>query len=139
MITGGIVETDFYKAIKETELAKQVNGEVYRAEYRPRDSKKEDIIVILTTLTAGQIQDGVVTVLIYVPDIDFDGTGELRRNNARIQDLEICCLTALKELRIELKDYNDIALQQGIQSFEDTNEQHFISMRISFRLLNKNF
>ena len=141
MKTGGAIEADFYKALSNTELAKEVSGGVYRADFRPRNSKKEDIIVRFTAVSAGQSQEGVVTVLIYVPDVNVRGEGEKRRNSARISELEAAAAAMMETLPFapELADYDGISCQTGIQSYPDGNEQHFVSVRISFNYLNKNY
>ena len=64
------VQTDIIDLLQNSELAAEVTGEIYRKGYRPRDSRKEDIIVIFTTGLPDEIQTGVVTVNIYLPDID---------------------------------------------------------------------
>lgn len=141
MKTGSAIEEDFFLAVQKTELARIVSGEVYRADFRPRDSKKEDIIVRFTAVTSGQTQEGVVTILVYVPDIDVRGVGGKKRNSARLAVLESAAADMMTELAFapELKGYDRIELQTGIQSYPDTHEQHFVSVRINFKFLNKNY
>ena len=136
MKTGSEIESDFYKAVKDTELAKEVNGDVYRSDFRPRDSQKEDIVVRFTAVTSGQLQDGVVTLLVFVPDIDANGEGNKKRNSSRIETLEKFGVTAVGEIRRTLVEYDDIKLETGVNSYPDDNEQHFVSIRISFKYLN---
>lgn len=141
MKTGGEIEADFYSAIQNTELAKSVSGKVYRSDFRPRNSKKEDIIVRFTAVTSGQMQDGVVTVLVFVPDIDVRSVGEKRRNSARLSELETAAADMMDGLPFapELAEYSDIACAEGIQSYPDNDASHFVSIRISFKYLNKNY
>ena len=139
MKTSGEIETDFFNAVQSTELAKEINGGVYRADFRPRDSKKEDIIVRFTAVTAGQEQEGVVTVLVFVPDIDLRGKGGKVRNSARLTKLEKYGVTAVGEIRRILKDYDRVSLESGVQSSPDNNEQHFVSIRIGFTYLNEDY
>ena len=138
MRTGSEIETDFYRAVQETDLAKNVNGKVYRDDFRPRNSKAEDIIVRLTAVTSGQVQDGVVTLLVYTPDLDASGKGAKKRNSKRLAELEILAAQAVEDLALILGEYNDVSLETGIRSYRDDNEQHFVSARIQFEYLNEN-
>lgn len=142
MKTGSEIEEDFYQAIRNTEFARAVvKGEVYRSDFRPRDSKKEDIIVRFTAVTSGQIQEGVITVLAYVPDISVRGVGAKVRNSARLSELETAAAAMMESLPCspELRDYNGITCETGIRSYPDGNEQHFVSVRINFKYLNNKY
>lgn len=139
MKTGNEIEAEFYQAVKNTTLAAQVNGEVYRDDFRPRDSVKEDIIVRLTAVTSGQVQSGVVTLLIYTPDIQVRGkSGVRKRNSARLTELESLAAQAVEEIAESLDGYDQVMTETGIRSYRDDNEQHFVSVRISFEYLNEN-
>lgn len=135
MKTGSEVESDFYKAVLETELAKEINGAVYRSDFRPRNSKKEDVVVRLTAVTSGQLQYGVVTLLVFVPDVDATGQGHKKRNSARICKLEQFGVSAVDEIRQILTEYDNINLETGVDAYPDDNEQHFVSIRINFSYL----
>lgn len=69
------IQGDIYRLLMDSTLHEQITGEVYRKGMRPRDSRKEDAVVIFTAGLADQIQTGVVTVHIYVPDTDPYGNG----------------------------------------------------------------
>lgn len=137
MKTGNEIEEDFFVAIQNTALAKAINGSVYRSDYRPRNSSYEDIVVRFTAVSSGQTQEGVVTVLVYVPDVDVNGIGNKKRNSSRLLELEKKADEMLTELSSmqELHQYDDIGLQTGIQSYPDSQEQHFVSIKISFKYL----
>lgn len=140
MKTGFQVETDFYRAVKNTELYRKIKGDVYRDGLRPRDSKKDDIVIRLTALSVGQLQEGVLTILVFVPDIEMSGVGNLKRDINRLSKFEDLGAKAVEEIRKELKDeYNEVKLQTGIQSYPDSNEEHFVSIRIQFQVLNKDY
>lgn len=85
------VQGFFFSLVKRSTLASAVSGSVYRASadstYRPRDSRLEDIEVIVTSSSAER-QEGVVTVLIYVPDTDPYGNGVKVKDGARTAQLE---------------------------------------------------
>lgn len=50
-------------------LSNIVKGGVYRSECRPQDSGREDAEIVVSTVSSGQVQRGVVKVNIYVQDI----------------------------------------------------------------------
>ena len=72
MKTQTAVEQDFYDAISKTQLAEMVSGEIYKSRIRPLNSTAEDIVIISTALNASQLQEGVVTILIYTQGIKRD-------------------------------------------------------------------
>ena len=63
------VENDFYNMIKAADIVTKVNGGVYAGGQRPQNSTKEDIEVICTTLSATEVKEGIVTLLIYVHNV----------------------------------------------------------------------
>lgn len=138
MKTGNEIEGEFYTAVKTTTLAAQVSGDVYRDDFRPRDSVKEDIIVRLTAVTSGQVQSGVVTLLIFTPDIQARGkSGIKKRNSQRLAELETFAAQAIDEIAEALDGYNNVMTETGIRSYKDDNEQHYVSVRISFEYYNE--
>ena len=83
------VQSDIITLLRDSPLAEDVSGKIYRNGYRPRDSRAEDIIVTFTAGIPDQIQTGVVTVNIFVPDIDPYDNGVLVEDGARAEELEI--------------------------------------------------
>lgn len=86
--TGKQIQSDVLALLKSSSLPALISGKVYRKGYRPRDSKAEDAIVIFTAGLPGQVQTGVVTINIYVPDIDPYENGVLVENGQRCETLE---------------------------------------------------
>lgn len=82
------IQGDVYRLLKDSVLATQISGGVYRSGNRPRDSKKEDAVVIFTSGLPDEIQTGVVTVNIFVPDIDPNDDGVLLEDSERTEELE---------------------------------------------------
>ena len=70
------VLNDLRGLVVDSPLAAMLSGQVYMQGQRPRDSRKEDLILIFTAGTAEQVQSGFVTLNIFVPDISIyeDGT-----------------------------------------------------------------
>lgn len=73
MKTAKDIQGDILTLLRGSEVASLISGGIYRAGYRPRDSRLEDAVVIFTAGLPTQIQTGVVTVHIYVPDITLGG------------------------------------------------------------------
>ena len=43
------IQGDVYRLLQDSVLSGMISGEVYRSGYRPRDSNREDAVVIFTT------------------------------------------------------------------------------------------
>lgn len=126
------VQTDIIDLLRNSELAAEVTGEIYRRGYRPRDSRKEDIIVIFTTGLPDEIQTGVVTINIFIPDIDPYGNGVQEEDGERSETLE-----ALAQCWVEnLSGTNYLfELQQTIYTeAEPEINQHFVVVKLRYRL-----
>jgi len=133
--TGKQVQTDIIALLKNSELADAVNGEIYRFGYRPRDSKAEDIIVFFTTGFTEQIQTGIVTLNIYVPDIENPNNGVLLEDGRRCEELEIASCNWVESLTAGRSDYK-FSLQQTIYTeTEQEINQHFVVVKLRYDLL----
>lgn len=133
MRTAAQIADDFYKALKGSDLARRLSGKVYHSGLRPVGSRKEDAVVVFTSGQAGQIDEGTVTVIIYVPDICIDGSKTLVANRRRATEVEIAALDWVRGLQKTLTDY-EIELSQSIDTYADEDtEQHFVSVRIGYR------
>lgn len=138
MKTASSVEQDVYTLLTGSALASTVNGAVYRSGYRPAGSGKEDIVVVYTSGDARQIQDGIVTVLIYVPDIEFRKDRRPVKDGARCSQLEAAALTWFGGLNTAQNDYR-FTLDRAIQTVPDPDtREHFVSLRLRFRHLTDN-
>lgn len=131
------VQTDIIKLLEGSILAEGVNGAIYRAtpdsSNRPRDSRMEDIEVIFTSGLPDQIQTGVVTLRIWVPDIDPYANGVLVENGARTAEIEALAQRWVDSLKAGLSNYL-FRLQQTIGTEAEPDiAQHFVSARLSYR------
>ena len=56
------IQGDVYRLLKNSTLSSMISGDVYRGDgktsNRPRDSRKEDAVVIFTSGLSGDIQTG---------------------------------------------------------------------------------
>lgn len=126
------IQGDIYRLLKDSPLHEQITGEVYRQGCRPRDSQKEDAVVIFTTGLADQIQTGVVTVNIFVPDVDPYENGVLVEDGERTEQVERLAQEWVDSLTADRSCYR-FRLQQTIYT-EDEPEinQHFVVVRLRY-------
>ncbi len=126
------VQGDIYRLLKGSALCSMVSGDVYRSGYRPRDSRLEDAVVIFTTGLPDQIQTGVVTVNIYVPDIDPYQNGVLVEDGERTETIERLAQEWVDGLTTDRSCYK-FRLQQTIYTEEEPDiHQHFIVVKLKY-------
>lgn len=132
MLTASKVQTDVYNMLKDSALSSMISGAVYRAGYRPRDSRAEDAIVTFTAGTVGEVEKGVVTVNIYVPDIDPYENGVLVEDGARTDELEQAAAEWVQTLTAEKSDYK-FKLNKTIYTEADRDtKQHFVVVILEY-------
>ena len=130
--TGKQVQGDIYRLLKDSTLYTMISGEVYRSGNRPRDSKLEDAVVIFTTGIPDQIQTGVVTVNIFVPDIDPYQDGTLREDGERTEEMERLAQAWVDSLTAEVSCYK-FRLMQTIHTAEEADiNQHFVVVKLAY-------
>lgn len=127
--TGAEIEKDIYQLIAAKIKAK-INGEVYNSAGRPTDSHKEDAVVIFMTGTEGQIQEGIVTVNVYVPKINSK-SGRKLKDTARCRALEAELMNAIDQSTTT--EYY-LSRKTMIQTFdEEAINQNFVNAQIYFK------
>jgi len=132
--TGQQIEDDIFGMVRTSPLASFVNGTTYKFGTRPRGSVKEDIVVKFVTGLDGQIQDGVVVVNIFVPDIDSSTAGYFVRNINRCKQIEMEANIWAATLTAAESNYK-FSLSQMIYTQEEPEiKQHFITVRLKFQL-----
>ena len=132
--TGSQILSDVYQMLRNSSLPTLISGEVYRKGYRPRDSKAEDATVAFTAGLPGEVQTGIVTVNIYVPDIDPFSNGVLVENGQRCAALEQAAAEWVKSLTADKSNYK-FELQQTIYTEADAAiNQHFIVVKLKYQL-----
>lgn len=132
--TGQQIEDDIFGFVKNSPLAALVTGLTYKFGMRPRNSTKEDIVVKFVTGLDGEIQDGVVVVNIFVPNIDAFNNGVLVRNITRCKQIEMEANIWVASLTAGKSNYK-FSLAQTIYTQEEQSiNQHFITVRLKFRL-----
>lgn len=131
--TGKQIQGDIYRMLKASTLATAISGEVYRNGLRPRDSQKEDAIVIFTTGTPDEIQEGVVTVNIYVPDIDPYDNGVTVEDSERTEELEQLADEWVNSLTADKSCYKFRLMQTIYTEDEAAINQHFVVIKLQYR------
>lgn len=130
------VEQDFYNAIKKSALMSLVKGGIYKKEMRPFDSKDEDIIVMVSSLTMAQRQEGVMTILVYVPMVEGRSNGDMLPDKKRIGVIEKSCCELPRELVGLMPEYDGIDIYSSLVSQIDRNEElSYVSLKIKFSYL----
>ncbi|MDR0864960.1 MAG: hypothetical protein LBO74_08520 [Candidatus Symbiothrix sp.] len=134
MKTGKQVQSDIIALLKNSALPNAVNGKIYRFGYRPRDSKAEDIIVAFTTGIPDQIETGVVTINIFIPDIEAPDTdnGVMLEDGKRSEELEIAAAEFVKSLTVEKSNYKFNLRQTIYTEAELEINQHFIVIKLGY-------
>ena len=130
--TGKQVQGDIYRLLKDSTLYTMISGEVYRSGNRPRDSRLEDAVVFFTTGIPDQIQTGVVTVNIFVPDIDPYNDGTLIEDGERTEEVERLAQAWVDSLTAEVSCYK-FRLMQTIHTAEEAGiNQHFVVVKLAY-------
>ena len=130
--TGKQVQGDIYRLFKGSTLYTMISGDVYRNGYRPRDSRLEDAVVTFTAGLPDQIQTGVVTVNIFVPDIDPYKNGVLVEDGWRTDELERLAQAWVDSLTAAVSCYK-FKLMQTIYTEEEAEiNQHFIVVKLGY-------
>lgn len=131
--TGKQIQGDVYRLFKDSTLYTMISGEVYREGYRPRDSRLEDAVVIFDTGLSDEIQTGIVTVDIYVPDIDPYGNGVLVEDGQRTEQLERLAQAWADSLTAEVSCYMFKLGATIYTEYEPDINQHFVVVKLKYR------
>lgn len=131
-LTSKKVEGDFRRFLIDSDLARGLSGQVYRNGMRPRDSRKEDAVVIFTSGLPDEIQTGVITINIYVPDLDGNGTGVFEQDGQRLEEIERAAQDWVESLTANRSCYR-ISLRQSIHTMEEPEiNQHFVVVKLGY-------
>lgn len=124
------IQGDIITLLKASGVQSLVNGSVYRNGYRPRDSRLEDIVVIFTTGLPTQVQTGVVTINLYVPDIELNGV--YVENGARTAALERALQTWVDNLSCRKSGYKFTQQYTVTTEADDEIQQHFVVVMLRY-------
>lgn len=132
MLTAHKVQDDIMALLRESELVDYVTGEVYRKGYRPRDSRKEDIVVIFVTGTPEQVERGAVTLNIYVPDITPYNNGVYVEDGLRVSQIEHLADLWVQSLKARRTNYLFNLLRTISTMREETTHEHFVVVQLEY-------
>lgn len=138
-MTGGQLETILYNALKAMDLP--ITGEVYYSGMRPtqngNDQNKEDIVVRSLTGDNKQVQKGSCLVNVYVPDITV-ASGAVLKDKRRTDALEQWATTLPKALT---RATGILFRPSGMITTlkEPDIKEHFVSLKMDFKLLNEHY
>ncbi len=135
--TGSDVEDYIYQLLRHSDLAGIINGTIYKEGLRPRDSETEDAVVIFTAGLPGQTQTGIVTVNIFVPDIDPYDSGVTVKDGERCREIEAASQQWVDSLTAGMTNGYLIRLNDTIKT-EDEPEirQHFVAIKLKYKYAN---
>lgn len=121
---------DMYQVLRTSQLKIAVNGSLYKMQ-RPDDSTKEDIVINALPIVSGDIDECIVNVNIFVPDlhISIAGKQQTQPDFARMKQL-----TDLGKLSLE--EYSSQTFRYFIDNIgvfrEQSINQHYINFRLSY-------
>ncbi len=78
------IKEAFYTLLEASELSEMISGSVYR-DRRPLNSRVEDVVISVLATGAGQIQQFMLNVNVYVPDVKREK--EFIYNEERVKSL----------------------------------------------------
>lgn len=131
-LTSKQVEGDFLAMLQGSSLATELSGGIYRQGLRPRDSNLEDAVVVFTAGRSDEIQSGVVTIVVFVPDVAPYGNGVFVEDGARVEQLQGLASEWVQSLDASKSNYR-IRLENTITSHnEEESKQHFISVVLRY-------
>lgn len=135
--TGHQIESDIFSLVKASGVMDSLDGGLYRKGIRPQDSDKEDLVVIFTTADGEQVQEGVVTLNAYVPDIAVKGYSAKVEDIRRAEEIEALIQGLVDGMRLSHSDYL-FSLKEAVHTQrEEGMGQSFVVAKIKFRILSK--
>lgn len=125
------VRQDIYAIIKDSDLEKAINGEL-RYIPRAKNSKGEDCIISVLDGDNAQIQDCIVNVNVYVPNITSGG--ESVENIIRTKELSKICESVLSS---RFGRYFRIYLEKQRIVPVNGKDEHVINNRVRYKFNNE--
>lgn len=130
------IENEVFDALEHL-FEGRISGSLYPRDCRPIDSKLEDAVILVSNVSAGQIQEGRARLNIYVPDID-NGYGRLVPDIGRLEEIAAIDEEVVACLNEYDTDY-EFGLFQATSTIAapDIN-QHFVNINLEFRYVTFN-
>jgi hypothetical protein len=128
--TGGNIETDIYNLLSSGLKTICSTGNVYKSEGRGKNATTEDAVVIFMGGLDDQVQEGIVTVNIFINDID-NGTGTKVKDAGTCRSVESSLLSLIDSATTT--EY-ELTRKSIIQTFAvEEIDQHFVNAKIQFK------
>lgn len=132
-LTSRQVQGEVYRLLRLSPMAGALSGGVYRAGLRPRDSRREDAVVVFTTGLTGEVETGVVTINVYVPDIDPRADGVWVEDVRRTEQVERMAAEWAASLTAATTGNYLFRLSGAIETHEEAEtRQHFVTVRLRY-------
>ncbi len=124
-----------YEVLKTSSLKSSITGKVYEYQ-RPVNSNVEDVVINSLPITNDQLQEAIVNVNVFVPNLEVEETGDISRQVPNITRLKTLAGLAVQNLTDGISgDYTWDVQQQTLME-DDESKQHFINIRIQFFVSN---
>lgn len=121
---------DVYQVLRTSQLKTAVTGGLYKLQ-RPDDSTKEDIVINSLPIVAGDVDQCVINVNVYIPDLQISiaGKPQTQPDFARMKQLT-------DYGKLVLEEYTSQTFRFFIDNIgvfrEQSINQHYINFRLSY-------
>lgn len=132
MLTAHKVQDDIIAMLRGSALEEYVTGGIYREGYRPRDSRKEDIVVVFVTGTPEQVERGAVTLNIFVPDITPYNNGVYVEDGLRVSHIERSADAWAQSLVASRSNYRFKLLRTISTMRDEAAHEHFVVVQLEY-------
>lgn len=133
MKTGEEIKDDVYKALKGTDLVKEVTGTLRKRD-RLEISDREDVIISILGNELAQYQRAYVNVNIYVQDVW--GEGQLEIHDKRVKKLCRMAMDEMGVIRLERGKIRITLAKQEVVPLREAHE-HMINNRLLYEIIHK--
>lgn len=130
--TTGEIKDDIYALLRHKPISDDLTGSVYFQGLRPKDSRLEDTIIAVTTATADEVQQGVIAILVYVPDITVNGL--IQEQTERTRAIERALNAWCRQMTAGKSDYLFKLKEAVTTDKEAATNQHFVTARLGFKI-----
>ncbi len=125
-----IIEQDLYGVLSDF-FKDKISGNLYLKGTRPANSDVEDAVLTVSSVNAGQKQEGRFKINVYIKDIDIN-SGRFVRNIQRIREI-----SALNQFIISVLNENILEYAFSEVATKDIEEpktqEHFVNFNIEFK------
>jgi hypothetical protein len=132
MLTAHKVQTDIMAMLADSKLTAEISGKVYRRGYRPRDSRLEDVEVLFINGIPGQVEQGAVTLNIYVPDITPYNNGVYVEDGHRVAHIEALAAQWVDSLVARRSNYRFTLLRTISTEHDEVAHEHFVTVQLEY-------